>query len=247
MGGRALGDTAIRVRGSWPVNLTIVLGSVAVLAFGACHRSGGEQPTGHAGAGGFADRGGQGGSVPISAGAGGALGGAGGPLGGSDGGGAGGVGTAAGGTAGGVSVGGGGAGGTAHGGGGMAGGGSPAAGGGMAGGSPADGGVSLDASPGDGGAGDLGGRSCPATTARAVVPSNLPPDVLILFDRSGSMDEDLTGMVCAGGCGALSKWSIATAAVTSFLAMTESTVNWGLKLFASTGSSCLVSSTAEIV
>lgn len=145
-----------------------------------------------------------------------------------------------------VSTAGGGAGGAAHGGDGATGQGWDAAGG-VAGASAADGGVAPDTSSGDAAMVDVDGGSCPATIARSGTASPFPPDVLILFDRSGSMNEDLTGMTCAGGCGATSKWSVATAAVTSFLPMTEATINWGLKLFASTGNACAVSNTAEIV
>ena len=214
-------DGAMGVRGPVVLRLTLVLGGWAALVLGAsCQRSGSAPPNGHAGAGG----GGTAGEVAAG------------------GGGAGGAVQGAAGVAGGGGVGGT----TAPGGGGTAGGGSPGVGG-MAGGPAVDGGVTSDASPVDVGTGDLGGRSCPATTTRNVTGSNLPPDVLIIFDRSGSMNESLDGTVCAGGCGATSKWSVATAAMTNVVAMTEATVNWGLKLFASTGSSsCTVSSTAEI-
>jgi len=63
------------------------------------------------------------------------------------------------------------------------------------------------------------------------------------------MQEDLTGMPCdaSAGCGATSKWSIATAALETFLPTAETKVNWGLKLFASgSNSSCSVSTTAEV-
>ena len=75
---------------------------------------------------------------------------------------------------------------------------------------------------------------------------NLPPDILILLDRSGSMAEDLSGTMCANGCGASSKWSIATTTLKSFLPTVEGIVNWGLKLFASPDNVCIVSNTAEI-
>jgi hypothetical protein len=78
--------------------------------------------------------------------------------------------------------------------------------------------------------------------------TNVPPDILIVFDRSGSMQEDLTGMSCGGaGCGATSKWTVATTTMSSFLPTVENAVNWGLKLFASPSSrdACTVSATAE--
>jgi hypothetical protein len=76
--------------------------------------------------------------------------------------------------------------------------------------------------------------------------TNVPPDILIVFDRSGSMQEDLTGMSCGNaGCGATSKWTVATTTMSNFLPTVESAVNWGLKLFASSNS-CTVSTTAEV-
>jgi len=72
--------------------------------------------------------------------------------------------------------------------------------------------------------------TCVATNP---MTTNVPPDILILLDRSGSMNEDLTGMSCTGGCGAMSKWNITTAALAAYLPMVEGVVNLGLKLFAS--------------
>jgi hypothetical protein len=131
-------------------------------------------------------------------------------------------------------------------------GGSGAADSGNGGAQPVDGGLATDAGPEDGRAADLDGQGCGQVTTRNVGATNLPPDVLILFDRSGSMQEDLLGMTCpadggAGDCGPNSKWSIATQVLNTFLPSTETTVNWGLKLFATgTSTTCSVSSTAEV-
>lgn len=68
----------------------------------------------------------------------------------------------------------------------------------------------------------------------------LPPDLLIVLDRSGSMNEDSSGMGCMGmggrggrnmGCGMNSKWYQVTTAINNVVAMTEGTINWGLKFF----------------
>jgi len=86
--------------------------------------------------------------------------------------------------------------------------------------------------------------TCVATNP---MTTNVPPDILILLDRSGSMNQQLDGTTCAGGCGANSKWTITTTALANYLPTIETTVNLGLKLFASpSGSSCTVSPTAEI-
>jgi hypothetical protein len=74
-----------------------------------------------------------------------------------------------------------------------------------------------------------------ATVASAARPTHRP-DALILLDASGSMNETVDAMACDGGCGALSKWAQATAAVNGLVAATEASVNWGLKLFGDTSS-----------
>jgi hypothetical protein len=78
----------------------------------------------------------------------------------------------------------------------------------------------------------VNGDACPPSTFNA---NNLPPDLLIVLDRSGSMDEDATGMTCNGGCGANSKWTLMTAAINQVVSQSETTVNWGLKFFGSGG------------
>ncbi len=63
------------------------------------------------------------------------------------------------------------------------------------------------------------------------------------------MQEDLDGKTCTGnaGCGANSKWSVATTTLAAYLPMVETTVNWGLKLFASaTSNACTVSNGADV-
>jgi hypothetical protein len=63
----------------------------------------------------------------------------------------------------------------------------------------------------------------------------LPPDILIVQDRSLSMTDDSNDQPCAGGtaagdgmCGAASKWSQTIAAVNQVVGQTQSKVNWGL-------------------
>ena len=63
----------------------------------------------------------------------------------------------------------------------------------------------------------------------------LPPDILIVQDRSLSMTDDNNDQPCAGGsasgdgnCGAASKWSQTTTALNTVLSQTDTSVNWGL-------------------
>ena len=92
---------------------------------------------------------------------------------------------------------------------------------------------------------NFGGDACGSNSFAA---NNLPPDLLIVLDRSGSMDEDSTGASCKGGCGANSKWTQMTTAINQVVSSTQAKVRWGLKLFASTGGSgaCTVDGNAEV-
>ena len=76
--------------------------------------------------------------------------------------------------------------------------------------------------------------------------SILPPDILIVQDASGSMNQDATNADCNGGCGASSKWALMIPAINQVVSQTEATVNWGLKLFADMGSACGVSNNVAV-
>jgi hypothetical protein len=85
-----------------------------------------------------------------------------------------------------------------------------------------------------GGGGDVtigtGGTSM--TCGQATTPiMPLPPDILIIQDKSGSMNDDDSDATCNGGCGANSKWSQLTMALGNVVTTTDMTVNWGLKYF----------------
>jgi hypothetical protein len=57
----------------------------------------------------------------------------------------------------------------------------------------------------------------------------LPPDLLLILDKSGSMGMDAAGQRCnMAGC---SKWDQMTGAINTVVAMTETTTRWGLKFF----------------
>ena len=77
--------------------------------------------------------------------------------------------------------------------------------------------------------------------------TKLPPDILIVLDASGSMNEDSANMSCTGGCGATSKWALLTPALNQVVMQTEATVNWGLKLFADTNNTCGVGANTAAV
>jgi hypothetical protein len=74
----------------------------------------------------------------------------------------------------------------------------------------------------------------------------LPPDILIIQDRSGSMNDDDTDTACKGGCGATSKWALITAALNNVIGQTDTTVNWGLKFFADADATCGVTATVAV-
>ena len=86
----------------------------------------------------------------------------------------------------------------------------------------------------------------------------LPPDILILLDRSGSMNDDITGNTCLGdggvssmstpgACGARSKWALVTTSLNQVVAQTDASVNWGLKFFPDVGNNACAASGAPAV
>ena len=89
-------------------------------------------------------------------------------------------------------------------------------------------------------AGQGGNMSCGTVDRQS---NKLPPDILIVLDRSGSMQQDpATGQNCTTpGC---SKWDQTTSAINQVLGQTDTTVNWGLKLFG-TNNGCTVSNMTE--
>ena len=108
-------------------------------------------------------------------------------------------------------------------------------------------GNSTGAAASSGGGGTNGGTSNPDSNCGAVSrgAAKVPPDVLIVFDASGSMNDDLTNTMCTGGCGATSKWAQAVAPVNMVVADTQANVNWGLKMFAD-DANCTVGNGANV-
>ncbi|HEY7372865.1 MAG TPA: vWA domain-containing protein [Polyangia bacterium] len=142
------------------------------------------------------------------------------------------------------------------------GGGGGAAGGGGAGGTGGSGGSG--GSSGTGGSGPIiitldggfdGPHSMPDANcgARDKSAMKVVPDILIVLDRSGSMDNDVNDKSCVDGgfgigmCGANSKWALITPAISQVVSDTEMDVNWGLKFFPDNAAGvCSVSSTAAV-
>jgi len=139
---------------------------------------------------------------------------------------------------------------------GVHGGGSPSDGGGTGAGADGGPGASGGARPGATGG---GGRaddvtptpppSCGITTHSA---ERLPPDVLIVLDRSLSMNDqvmpvmDLNGLLnclLAGPCP--SKWADMTKAIQASVSTSGNTIDWGLKFFPDDGA-CGVTDTAAV-
>jgi von Willebrand factor type A domain len=98
----------------------------------------------------------------------------------------------------------------------------------------------------DGAGGSGAGGRQPCATFEARSRNKLPPDVLILLDASGSMNNTTDDLSCGGGCGAASKWAQLTPALDALVAANESTVDWGLKMFADTDATCGVSSAIAV-
>jgi hypothetical protein len=98
------------------------------------------------------------------------------------------------------------------------------------------GGAGAAASSGSGGTngafgtGPDGGPFCGTLYFGVAAP--VRPDILIVADRSSSMNDDSNEMSCPGGCGANSKWALLSAAIDRVV-INHPSVNWGLALFGS--------------
>ncbi len=88
--------------------------------------------------------------------------------------------------------------------------------------------------------------NCGSATSTA---TRQPADVLLVLDRSGSMDYSTsTDSNCSrGSTTCTARWPALTSAVDSTLTSTSGTINWGLKLYSSpNGSACTVNSGVEV-
>ena len=102
--------------------------------------------------------------------------------------------------------------------------------------------ISVDASSrSDGNGASSPDMNC-ASVNQGAAP--LPPDILILQDRSGSMAWNADAS-CMNNCGANSRWNQVTAALNQVVTSTDTMVNWGLKFFGSSNS-CTVTAAPEV-
>jgi hypothetical protein len=115
----------------------------------------------------------------------------------------------------------------------------------------------------DGGPSDVAPTDGPVGTstpdancgAKSKTATKLPPDVLIVLDRSNSMNNDVNDKMCTpdggigagtAGCGKTSKWAAVVPALTQVISETENDVNWGLKFFPNANNECTITSTVAV-
>jgi hypothetical protein len=103
-----------------------------------------------------------------------------------------------------------------------------------------------------GGGGDVGFvDASPNCGQTSVTVTPVPPDILIVQDRSLSMTDNTMDKACDGGiggpgmpgngnghCGATSKWALVTAALNQVVQQTETKVNWGLMFLGAEPTQC---------
>jgi hypothetical protein len=116
-------------------------------------------------------------------------------------------------------------------------------------GGPSDAPVVSSGTGGNGGAGGstgAGGENCGMQTISA---SRQPADILLVLDRSGSMAYSTSAdSNCAtGATDCTGRWPALTSAVNATLSSMSGSINWGLKLFSSTGNACGVNSGVEVL
>ena len=71
------------------------------------------------------------------------------------------------------------------------------------------------------------GRTCDKRTFGL---QKVPPDLLIVQDKSGSMDET-PDQICRRGCVGMSKWDLITAAINQVVGQTQASIRWGITFF----------------
>jgi hypothetical protein len=77
--------------------------------------------------------------------------------------------------------------------------------------------------------------------------SKQPADLLIVFDRSGSMANDINDMNTCGGMANCSKWDQMRPPIIMSVMATQADIRWGLKYFADPGNNgCNVNANAQV-
>jgi hypothetical protein len=105
-------------------------------------------------------------------------------------------------------------------------------------------GTGTGASSGGGTVGTTGTGGSMSCGQTSVAIQTLPPDVLILQDKSLSMADNTSGKSCSTpGC---SKWSQVSSAVVDVVMATQANVNWGLKFFGN-DNMCGVTAGADVI
>ena len=94
------------------------------------------------------------------------------------------------------------------------------------------------------GGGDVGTNPDASCGQKMYGTENLPADLLLILDRSGSMENQFDDTQCGQGT-CVSKWASMTMALNTVVMNTQGSVNWGLKYF-SNNDGCGVSGPAEI-
>ena len=99
---------------------------------------------------------------------------------------------------------------------------------------------------GGGGTGTGGSTIGPNCGAISTSAAKLPTDILVVLDRLASMNSDPAGNDCGGDCGRSSRWAQLTSALDNVVAGTSTNVNWGMKVFAESNSSCGVGNGVQV-
>lgn len=118
-------------------------------------------------------------------------------------------------------------------GGGGGGGGAIASGGSAGGAAEGSGGASgIDDGGGGGTAGVAGAADGPTCGMKKFPLAKVPPDLMIVLDKSGSMRDLPDGTPCnQAACGPMSKWTQMTAAIDQVVMSTDDTIRWGIDFF----------------
>ncbi len=96
----------------------------------------------------------------------------------------------------------------------------------------------------DGSIGPTGDMNCGITR---IPTTKQPADVLIVQDKSGSMDQDPTGANCPNNMPGCSKWDQMTPPINQTVMATQADIRWGLKFFPDPGANaCQVNNTVLV-